>query len=77
VKNVFRVIYRIPSGLHVMDEEFEDSEEAEAMAATLRERGFTDAAVYIDSNTADQTARAMAFTPVPVLGKVGYGNWRD
>lgn len=53
-----------------MDAEFDDEDEASDMAETLKQKGFTEVEVMVDIATADETARAMAFTPFPVLGRV-------
>jgi N-acetylmuramic acid 6-phosphate (MurNAc-6-P) etherase len=72
---MIRVIYRGASGFHVMDEEFDDEDEADRTAAQLRARGFTDVEVVIGLAAADETARAMVAVPLPVAGRAGYGRW--
>jgi hypothetical protein len=58
---------------------------AEAVAESVTQQGspvspgeVTAVEILIDLKTADETARAMAFAPMPrVVGTAGYGTWRE
>lgn len=74
---MFYVKYRSDRGPQISAEGFDDLEDAECLATDLRGHGCTCVEILIDVATADQTARAMAFTPRPlkVAGAAGYGAW--
>lgn len=73
---MFYVIYRDESGHRVFPADFDAEEDARDRADMLRKRGITGVQVLVDLDTADETARAMAFT-IPVRGTVGPGTWHD